>query len=80
VVGPEPLLLLPVVVPLLLPLLLPAVPLLLPPAVPLLLLPLPAPQGPQTPCVLPCAMAHVEPGQQSALLLHAPHEATQALA
>jgi hypothetical protein len=50
-----------------LPLLLPLLPL------PLLLLPLLLlPQGPQVPFVVPGAMLHDVPGQQSALLVHAP--------
>jgi hypothetical protein len=35
--------------------------------------------GPQVPCVLPTAMMHVSPGQQSALTVQAPHVGTQAL-
>ena len=44
------------------------------PVLPLLLLP---PHGPlQTPDVLPTASSHVSPGQQSALVLHAPQAGT----
>jgi hypothetical protein len=34
------------------------------------------PHGPQAPCVLPAETMHDAPGQQSALLVHAPHAAT----
>jgi hypothetical protein len=42
--------------------------------------PLPPPQGPHVPCVLPAGMSHAVPGQQSALLEHAPHAGTHDVA
>ena len=49
------------------------VPLLDPPVVD------PPPHGPQIPCVLPAGMEHDVPGQQSAVVLQAPHDGTHAL-
>jgi hypothetical protein len=68
-----PLLVPPVVVP----------PVVVPPVVvPPLLVPVvvPPPHGPQIPWVLPGWTSHEVPGQQSALLVHAPQAAMQAAA
>jgi hypothetical protein len=54
------------------------VPVLVLPAVPLLVVPPVPPHGPQIPCALPAGMTHDEPGQQSALFVHAPQLGTHA--
>jgi len=38
------------------------------------------PHGPQTPAVLPTGRSHVNPAQQSALTVHAPHWSKQLVA
>jgi hypothetical protein len=51
-----------------------------PPEVVVVGVPPAGPQGPQTPVALPGASTQAVPGQQSALLVHPPHAATQAFA